>query len=145
MRIRVVLPAPFGPRTPSTVPAGTDRLTPRRACVDPKERRRSLATIAWPPALSARSMSEIRKDRLSDCQVRFRDCSRHLGVRPRGNPWARMVTLAGPCAIPVLDRPLLLLWTRRYSRFGPTARPALLHRGQEREEQGAPCGGRVHV
>src|SRR3954465_7957416 len=31
MRTAVVLPAPFGPRTPSTVPASTVRSTPRSA------------------------------------------------------------------------------------------------------------------
>src|SRR4051794_3300936 len=36
-RTVVVLPAPFGPRTPSTVPAGTARSTPRRAWTEPKD------------------------------------------------------------------------------------------------------------
>src|SRR5690242_13215340 len=31
----VVLPAPFGPRRPKTMPSGTSRSTPARAVVDP--------------------------------------------------------------------------------------------------------------
>src|SRR2546430_17003049 len=69
MRMRVVLPAKFGPRTPTTVPGGTVRLTHLRGCVDPKERRRSRATIAVPTALTAGCMIKIRKDIFLDCQV----------------------------------------------------------------------------
>ena len=36
MRTRVVLPAPFGPRRPITVPSETSRSTPASACVVPK-------------------------------------------------------------------------------------------------------------
>src|SRR4249920_3630882 len=35
MRMSVVLPAPFGPRRPKTMPSGTSRSTPARAVVDP--------------------------------------------------------------------------------------------------------------
>src|SRR5690349_24604009 len=35
IRMRVVLPAPFGPRRPKTMPSGTSRSTPARAVVDP--------------------------------------------------------------------------------------------------------------
>src|SRR6266446_4894574 len=35
MRMSVVLPAPFGPRSPKTMPSGTSRSTPARAIVDP--------------------------------------------------------------------------------------------------------------
>ena len=34
-RTQVVLPAPFGPRRPRIVPAGTERSTPARAWVEP--------------------------------------------------------------------------------------------------------------
>src|ERR1035438_2913539 len=37
MRTAVVLPAPFGPSTPSTVPRGTDRSMPRSACTSPND------------------------------------------------------------------------------------------------------------
>src|SRR3954454_13681080 len=35
MRISVVLPAPFGPSRPKTMPSGTSRSTPARAVVEP--------------------------------------------------------------------------------------------------------------
>src|SRR6478609_5534416 len=35
MRTSVVLPAPFGPSRPKTMPSGTSRSTPARAVVDP--------------------------------------------------------------------------------------------------------------
>src|SRR5580700_3606100 len=37
MRTAVVLPAPFGPSTPSTVPRGTARSMPRSACTSPND------------------------------------------------------------------------------------------------------------
>ena len=35
IRTAVVFPAPFGPRSPSTLPAGTEKLTPASARVSP--------------------------------------------------------------------------------------------------------------
>src|SRR5580693_2133750 len=37
IRTAVVLPAPLGPSTPSTVPCGTDRSMPRSACTSPND------------------------------------------------------------------------------------------------------------
>src|SRR5690242_2122904 len=49
-RTRVVLPAPFGPSTPSTVPWRTSRSTPSRALVAPKcLTRPRTSTAAVPP------------------------------------------------------------------------------------------------
>ena len=56
IRIVVVLPAPFGPRTPYTEPLRTDRSTPSTACVSPNDFVRPDASIASadisPPPLS---------------------------------------------------------------------------------------------
>src|SRR5918996_2223982 len=46
MRIVVVLPAPFGPRTPYTEPLRTARSTPSTARVSPKDLTRPVASIA---------------------------------------------------------------------------------------------------
>ena len=46
IRTTVVLPAPLGPRSPSTVPSGTDRSTPSRATVAPKRFTSPSTTIA---------------------------------------------------------------------------------------------------
>ena len=48
MRTAVVLPAPFGPSTPSTVPRGTDRSIPRSACTSPNDLTRPSTRIAGP-------------------------------------------------------------------------------------------------
>src|SRR5215475_8391034 len=48
MRTAVVLPAPFGPRTPSTVPFGTDRSIPRSARTSPNDLVRPSTRIAGP-------------------------------------------------------------------------------------------------
>src|ERR687893_692685 len=42
----VVLPAPLGPRKPKTLPGGTSRSRPRRACTRPKSFVRPRASIA---------------------------------------------------------------------------------------------------
>ena len=49
MRTAVVLPAPFGPSTPSTVPRGTDRSMPRSACTSPNDLVRPSTRIAASP------------------------------------------------------------------------------------------------
>ena len=46
IRTVVVLPAPFGPSIPSTLPSGTERLTPSTATVSPKCFTRLSASIA---------------------------------------------------------------------------------------------------
>src|ERR1700759_1962777 len=46
IRTAVVLPAPFGPSRPSTVPVGTARLTPLRAWTSPKCFTNESATMA---------------------------------------------------------------------------------------------------
>ncbi len=46
-RTAVVLPAPFGPSTPSTVPGRTARSTPARAVVSPNRFTRPSASIAY--------------------------------------------------------------------------------------------------
>src|SRR4051795_11025470 len=46
IRIVVVLPAPFGPRNPYTVPVGTARSTPQTARVSPNDFARPDASIA---------------------------------------------------------------------------------------------------
>ena len=46
MRTVVVLPAPLGPRRPSTVPSGTTKDTPSTATVSPKCLTRPSASIA---------------------------------------------------------------------------------------------------
>ena len=48
MRTAVVLPAPFGPRSPSTVPSGTARSTPQRASTLPYDLRSPSASMARP-------------------------------------------------------------------------------------------------
>src|SRR5215468_10065744 len=48
MRTAVVLPAPFGPSTPSTVPRGTDRSIPRSARTSPNDLTRPSTRIAGP-------------------------------------------------------------------------------------------------
>src|SRR5262249_23085570 len=48
MRTAVVLPAPFGPRTPSTVPFGTDKSMPRSARTSPNDLVRPSTRIAGP-------------------------------------------------------------------------------------------------
>src|SRR4051812_19142471 len=53
MRTAVVLPAPLGPRRPSTVPAGTSRLTPSRALTSPKYFFSPSATTAGFSAMGA--------------------------------------------------------------------------------------------
>src|SRR5262245_10301027 len=67
MRTAVVLPAPFGPRTPRTEPAGTARSRPASACVVPYRLARPPASIAWfaicppfagPPRLAYRPVSK---------------------------------------------------------------------------------------
>src|SRR5215831_9538152 len=52
IRTAVVLPAPFGPRTPSTVPCGTDRSIPRSARTSPNDLVRPSARIAGPEVVS---------------------------------------------------------------------------------------------
>ena len=53
MRTAVVLPAPFGPSTPSTVPRGTDKSIPRSAWTSPNDFVRSSTRIAgWPSAMN---------------------------------------------------------------------------------------------
>ena len=46
IRTAVVLPAPFGPSTPSTVPGRAARSTPASAVVSPKRLTRPVASIA---------------------------------------------------------------------------------------------------
>ncbi len=48
MRTAVVLPAPFGPSTPSTVPRGTDRSIPRSARTSPNDFVKPSTRIAGP-------------------------------------------------------------------------------------------------
>src|SRR5262245_40751274 len=48
MRTAVVLPAPFGPSTPSTVPRGTDRSIPRSARTSPNDLTRPSTRMAGP-------------------------------------------------------------------------------------------------
>src|ERR1039457_2519680 len=48
MRTAVVLPAPLGPSTPSTVPRGTDRSIPRSAWTSPNDFVRFSTRIAGP-------------------------------------------------------------------------------------------------
>src|SRR5215469_12287485 len=52
IRTAVVLPAPFGPRTPSTVPCGTDRSIPRSARTSPNDLVRPSTRIAGPEVVS---------------------------------------------------------------------------------------------
>src|ERR1700759_3819731 len=46
IRTVVVLPAPLGPSSPSTVPGGTAKLTPLTAVLSPYRLTRSMASIA---------------------------------------------------------------------------------------------------
>jgi hypothetical protein len=46
-RTAVVLPAPFGPNSPNTVPRSTSKSTPSRAVTSPKRLRKSCTTIAF--------------------------------------------------------------------------------------------------
>jgi hypothetical protein len=48
IRVVVVLPAPFGPSRPSTVPCGTTKLTPSTATLSSNFLTRSMASIAGP-------------------------------------------------------------------------------------------------
>jgi hypothetical protein len=50
MRIIVVLPAPFGPNRPKTVPRGQVKLTLLTAAMDPNERLTRSTTSNVPPA-----------------------------------------------------------------------------------------------
>src|SRR5487761_791193 len=61
MRTAVVLPAPFGPRTPRTVPRGTERSIPRSACTSPNDWVRPSTKIAGPELFCVTSSS--RADR----------------------------------------------------------------------------------
>src|SRR6516164_2643214 len=72
IRTAVVLPAPFGPRTPSTVPCGTDRSIPRSARTSPNDLVRPSTRIAGPevgsdsdthPPEQADSPSNVRAPR----------------------------------------------------------------------------------
>jgi hypothetical protein len=47
MRTAVVLPAPFGPSRPQTVPDGTSKPTPSSAVVPPKRLTRPAASMAY--------------------------------------------------------------------------------------------------
>src|SRR5258707_6403204 len=61
MRTSVVLPAPFGPRRPNTMPSATSRSTPARAVVDPNR-------LTTPPTRSAGG--RLRRDPLvSGCLI----------------------------------------------------------------------------
>src|SRR3954447_26166832 len=50
MRTSVVLPAPFGPRRPKTIPSGTSRSTPASAVVEPNRLTTPAALTADGPA-----------------------------------------------------------------------------------------------
>jgi len=86
MRTAVVLPAPFGPRTPSTVPFGTDRSIPRSARTSPNDLVRPSTRIAGPelicdtqPPERAGSPTGVRAPR--NYPHRRRACER---ISPRG-------------------------------------------------------------
>src|SRR5437016_6078788 len=55
MRTAVVLPAPFGPSTPSTVPASTVRSTPRNASTGAALRRLAPKVLRSPSTMIAES------------------------------------------------------------------------------------------
>src|SRR6266487_4506869 len=67
MRTAVVLPAPLGPSTPSTVPRGTDRSMPLNACTSPNDLVKPSTRIAGPeltcPTTSSLSGREPRNVR----------------------------------------------------------------------------------
>src|SRR5580704_17825013 len=57
IRTAVVLPAPFGPRTPSTVPRGTDRSMPRSARTSPNDLVRPSTRMAGPVFICVTTLS----------------------------------------------------------------------------------------
>ncbi len=118
MRTAVVLPAPFGPRTPSTVPAGTSRSMPSRARTFPKD-------FASPRTRMAAefSLCVVMRGTVRVFQVRF--CPQSVGtLRPmgQGSTSSRLLAL------------LALLQTRRDWR-GPelAARLAVSERTVRRD------------
>src|SRR5690348_1767382 len=67
MRTSVVLPAPFGPSRPKTMPSGTSRSTPARAVVDPNR-------LTTPATRTAGGAPEVLvASRLSRCCVLTED------------------------------------------------------------------------
>src|SRR3954453_5919107 len=64
MRTRGVLPAPFGPRRPKTIPSGTSRSTPARAVVDPN-RLTTPSTRTAEGVLTARSCVVLRREEIA--------------------------------------------------------------------------------
>src|SRR4051812_27273555 len=65
IRIRVVLPAPFGPSSPKTAPSGTSRSTPPNACVSPKRLATPSTRIAGPPRPSSGDSNRCAGDTMA--------------------------------------------------------------------------------
>src|SRR5204863_6956164 len=64
IRTSVVLPAPFGPSRPKTMPSGTSRSTPARAVVDPN-RLTTPSTRTAEGVLTARSCVVLRREEIA--------------------------------------------------------------------------------
>src|SRR6266480_148462 len=84
IRTAVVLPAPFGPSSPNTVPCGTSKSTPSRATTCPNRLARSSTTTA-PSAITASSHPQLRcRDPLPEDEVALPlRCTRRV-VQPVG-------------------------------------------------------------
>src|SRR6201987_3523571 len=74
--IKVVLPAPFGPRKPNATPRGTFRLTPSTAARPPKRFVSPSVSIAAPPALAVAARSTV--DRALGFVAIGRERARHV-------------------------------------------------------------------
>src|SRR5262249_44741614 len=112
----VVLPAPFGPRTPSTVPCGTVRSIPRSARTSPNDLVRPSTRIAGPevvcdcdthPPEQAGSPSNVRAPRTLPAALPY--------LRPKNPPPAPVATVPPAPDIHPVCRP---------GRQNPTAPPA---------------------
>src|SRR6476646_6674517 len=92
MRTSVVLPAPFGPSRPKTMPSGTSRSTPARAVVDPNR-------LTTPATRTAGGAPEVLvASRLSRCCVLTEDLPSVAIVVSAG-------AVSGGHLIPVICRP----------------------------------------
>src|SRR6516165_3154373 len=103
IRTAVVLPAPFGPSTPSTVPCRATRSTPASAVVLPKRLTRPLASIALVMvALSCPSRSIVRdapdRPRTARCQA----AARHRTDR-RKRPPQGLTARRGRCILDLAE------------------------------------------